>query len=110
MTFEPKHLQMGPPKIFWGPLKFFKIITSPNVIAVGLVRATLLALGQLHEFGHLGLKGTVSGSGSTIGGIRAAVPVEHRAASSRAISFIRTALFTPGDQLGLFGFNLETRG
>jgi len=92
------------------PIGFRAATTSPNVIAVGLVGATLLALGQLHEFGHVGLKWAVSGSGSTVGGIRAAVPVGHWAAASRAISFIRTALFTPGDQLGLFGFNLETRG
>ena len=73
---------------------------------------TLPAFGQLHEFGHLGIKPTVSSSGSTVYVIRTAEPVGVRAAASRAISCIRVviALLTPGDQLGLFAFNLESTG
>jgi len=80
--------------------------------AISFIRTTLLAFGQLCEFGHLGIKPTVSRSGSTVYVIRTAEPVRVRAAASRAIGCIRVviALLTPGDQLGLFGFNLETRG
>ena len=80
--------------------------------AISFIRTTLLAFGQLCEFGHLGIKPTVSRSGSTVYVIRTAEPVWVRAAASRAICCIRVviALLTPGDQLGLFGFNLETRG
>ena len=78
--------------------------------AVGPTR-TLVSFAHLHQLGRPGLKGAVSGSGSTEGAaVRAAVPIRHWAAASRAVGLIRAALLTPDDQMGVFGFNLESTG
>jgi len=70
-----------------------------------MIRVTLIALGHLHELGPLGLKRAVSSSGSTVGGIRAAVPVGFRATASGARSLIRATLLVLGyiHEPGLFG-------
>ena len=70
--------------------------------AAGLIRITLLDLSHLHQLGLPGLKRAISGSGSTVGCIRAAVPVGHRAAASRAVGLIRATLLAFG-QLREFG-------
>jgi len=80
--------------------------------AVGFIRTALLALGQRHEFGHLGVKGAVSGSCSTVIGIRAAEPVGPRAATSRTTSLIRVTLLDLSHfhQLGLPGLKGAVSG
>ena len=87
------------------------MFTSPSGKAVGLVRATLLDLGHLHQQGLPLLKGPLarafSGSFSTKA-TRAAVPVGHWAAAHRAVSCTRTTLFAFG-QLHEFG-NLGLKG
>jgi len=94
------------------PIGFRAATTSPNVIAVGLIGATLLAFAHLQQLGLPGLKRAVGGSGSTVGCIRAAVPVGPRAATSRAVGLIRATLFDLSHfhQLGFPGLKGAVKG
>ena len=84
---------------------------AATIWAIGLVRATLVDLGELDQLGSLGLKGAVSRCGSAVEGIRAAVPVCLRAATIWAIGLVRATLVDLGelDQLGSLGLKGTVR-
>ena len=79
---------------------------TATIGAISRIRSTLVALGKLQQLGLLGLKRTVSFSGSAVAGIRAAIPVGNWAAAimARGLSF-RVTLAALGQlhQQGLLG-------